>query len=124
MEDPRKKVFRIDKPWGFFEQYTHNQKTTVKIWLVKKGQRLSLQSHEKRDEMWVPLDDGFEITMNGKKTKAKPFQTFFCPRKTKHSVASLKKDAKLLEICFGNFDERDIKRYKDEYGREGSNEII
>ena len=117
-----KKPLIVKKPWGKFSQYTHNEKTTVKIIEVKKGESLSLQSHEKRDELWVALDDGLIVEINGEKTPAKKGQEFFIPRKTRHML-SAKKNARVLEIAFGEFDEKDITRYEDKYGRQGTKKI-
>lgn len=114
-----RKPLTIKKPWGKFNQYTHEEKTTVKIIYVKKGESLSLQSHEKRDELWVAIDEGLMVEINGKKTHAKKGQEFFIPRKTKHRL-SAKKNARVLEIAFGKFDEKDIQRFEDKYGRQGT----
>ncbi|MDO8634205.1 MAG: phosphomannose isomerase type II C-terminal cupin domain [archaeon] len=115
-----KKPLTVKKPWGKFTQYTHNEKTTVKIIEVKNGESLSLQSHEKRDELWVALDDGLIVEISGKKTRAKKGEQFFIPRKTKHRLSATK-NARILEIAFGEFDEKDITRYEDKYGRTGTN---
>ena len=45
------------RPWGKFTQYTHNQETTVKIIEVAPQQKLSVQRHQKRDELWVALNE-------------------------------------------------------------------
>ena len=49
---------KVDKPWGGFEQYTHNLPSTVKIITVAPGGTLSRQYHHHRDELWVVLDPG------------------------------------------------------------------
>jgi mannose-6-phosphate isomerase-like protein (cupin superfamily) len=41
-------------------RYTLNTKSTVKILTIEKGKELSLQSHKKRDEFWVVLDEGIK----------------------------------------------------------------
>ena len=116
------KVFEVKKPWGSFTQFTQNEKTTVKIIEVKKGGVLSLQSHKKRDELWVALDAGLEFEIAGKKTKAVIGKPFFVPRKTRHRVHALR-TARFLEISFGFFDEKDILRFEDKYGRKGKTGI-
>lgn len=117
-----KKPLVVQKPWGKFSQYTHNEKTTVKIIEVKKGESLSLQSHRQRDELWVALDDGLIVEINGKKTRAKKGREFFIPRRAKHRLSATK-NARALEIAFGKFDEKDITRYEDKYGRQGTRKI-
>jgi len=53
----------VEKPWGKFEQYTHNALSTVKIITVQPGGALSLQYHHRRDELWVVLDAGAQIQL-------------------------------------------------------------
>ncbi|MEM4326975.1 MAG: phosphomannose isomerase type II C-terminal cupin domain [Candidatus Diapherotrites archaeon] len=110
------KILKVKKPWGKFEQYTLNEKTTVKIITVNKNQKLSLQKHEKRKELWVALDEGLIAEINGKKKKLKTGQMVIVPKKAKHRISATK-TARFLEISFGHFDENDIKRYEDIYGR-------
>ena len=104
------------RPWGKFEEYTHNEKTTVKIITVKKGGILSLQSHRKRKELWVALDKGLTAFVGRKRKKLRPGEMIIIPKGAKHRIMSAR-NARFLEISFGNFDEGDIKRFEDVYGR-------
>ena len=54
---------KVKKPWGDFEQFTHNQESTVKILTVQPGGILSSQYHLKRDELWLVLDDGAKVEL-------------------------------------------------------------
>ena len=107
----------VEKPWGNFKQYVSNEKCTVKIITVRPNQKLSLQSHEKRDEIWVVLDSGLEIVVGSKTSRPNPGDQFFIPKKTKHRLSSLAKEGRVLEISLGEFNEEDIIRYEDVYGR-------
>ena len=49
-------VITDQRPWGSFERFTLNEPSTVKLIYVRPGDRLSLQRHEHRDELWVALD--------------------------------------------------------------------
>ena len=57
-------VDHVVRPWGSFEQYAHNQEVTVSFMTVNAGQRLSLQSHTGRAELWIVLDDGAEVQID------------------------------------------------------------
>ena len=46
------------RPWGEFRRFVHDEPCTVKLITVLPGERLSLQSHKHRSEMWVFLDPG------------------------------------------------------------------
>ena len=52
------KVGYVERPWGSFKQFAHNEHCTVSLMTVTPGQRLSLQSHTGRAELWIVIDDG------------------------------------------------------------------
>ena len=53
----------ISRPWGDEEQYAKNITTTATLMIVKPNQRLSLQLHTKRGELWIAYDDGALILL-------------------------------------------------------------
>lgn len=112
-------TFRDVRPWGWFNQYTANQVTTVKILTVLKGEQLSLQTHEHRDEMWIVLDGFGWAEVDGARTPLYEVeQKVWVPRGRPHRLgASDVNELVVLEIAFGDFDERDITRLDDKYGR-------
>ncbi|RME55024.1 cupin domain-containing protein [Candidatus Woesearchaeota archaeon] len=105
-----------NRPWGSFKQYTLNERSTVKILTINANGKLSKQVHKKRDELWVILDKGIIVEIDDKKIKAKPGDEFFIPKNTTHRLSS-KTGGRVLEISFGKFDENDIERIEDVYGR-------
>ena len=107
----------VEKPWGAFRQYTLNEQSTVKILTVAASQRLSEQYHRNRDELWIALDAGVDVEIDGTVTTAVQDQEFFIPRGALHRLTGGKKGGRVLEISFGLFDENDIIRTKDIYGR-------
>ena len=108
----------VKKPWGKFIQYTHNEKTTVKIIEVRTSGILSLQSHKKRKEFWVILEGNPVVTVGSMKMKLKKGDEVEIAKGKKHRIANNGKAlVRFLEISFGSFDEKDIKRYEDKYGR-------
>lgn len=114
------KKYVEERPWGKFEQFCHNEVCTVKIISVKPEAELSLQYHNHRDEFWRVIE-GRAIIVNGAEEKeAKTGDEFFIPRKTNHRIKTTDSSAKLMEISFGEFDENDIVRLKDIYGRTAS----
>ena len=115
-----KNPLQVDKPWGEFTQYTHNEQSTVKILTVNPGEKLSLQSHNKREELWVALDDNVIVEINGNTLTLKKEEQAFIPLGAKHRLSSNIDSAnpvRVLEISYGEFDEDDIIRYEDNYGR-------
>ncbi|HIH09710.1 MAG TPA: mannose-6-phosphate isomerase [Candidatus Diapherotrites archaeon] len=111
-----KKTKTVKKPWGAFEEFATNEKVTVKIITVNKGGILSLQSHKHRTELWVALDSGLIAVVGARKAKLSAGQKITIPKGAKHRIMAARK-ARFLEISFGRFDENDIVRYEDVYGR-------
>lgn len=105
------------RPWGNFERFTLNEPCTVKIITVSPNQELSLQQHEHRDEEWKMLRGSGTVTVNDIQTPVQPGDDFLVLRGETHRVASGPEGLQFLEIAFGQFDEADIKRLKDDYGR-------
>ncbi len=106
-----------ERPWGDFERFTLNEKTTVKIITVKAGESFSLQTHEHRDEFWRIIKGSGIVRIGERDTDAKEGNAFFSPRRSEHRVTGGPEGISFLEIAFGDFDEDDITRLEDKYGR-------
>ncbi len=107
----------VEKPWGSFRQFVLNEPCTVKIIVIKPGEALSLQHHAGRSEFWRVLSGDPLITINENEVLAAPGNEFYIPREINHRIASQKEECQILEISFGFFDENDITRIEDKYGR-------
>lgn len=105
------------RPWGSFEQFIQNQLCTVKIITVAPGQALSLQYHLRRDEFWKILAGNPEIVIGERFIRGSVGEEFFVPRMEKHRILALDSLVMVLEIALGDFDEDDIVRLGDSYGR-------
>ena len=108
----------VKKPWGSFDQYTLNKRSTVKILTINPGSSTSLQSHKHRKEFWVALDQGIRVQIGKEKIVLRKGSNILVKKGTKHRLqceGSLA--ARVLEISFGEFSENDIIRYEDDYGR-------
>lgn len=115
MQSP--KPYREERPWGDFVEFTKNTTSTVKIITVKPGESLSLQKHQHRDEFWRVLSGTGTITIGQTVSEAKPGDEYFAPRGTEHRFSGGNSALSMLEISFGDFDEGDIVRLEDKYGR-------
>jgi len=135
------------RPWGYYDLYSHNESCTSKILFVKNNESLSLQYHFKRDQFYMVLDGIFRIDYSskpvpedivnieddGKRIGALHvfleanliseiasegdmygFHRFVVHRATYHGPRAY---GRLLDIAFGDNDELDIVRIKDNYGR-------
>lgn len=111
-------TIEVEKPWGRFEQYTHNTLSTVKIITVEQGGSLSRQYHHWRDELWVMLDAGAQIELDEMVIRPHVGERIFIPRMTVHRLSAAGTNpVRILEVSFGEFDENDIVRLEDVYGR-------
>ena len=112
-----------NRPWGKFIKFCQNESVTVKIIEVQPGHQLSLQRHQKRDEMWIALDPGLVALVGNRilfmKDTEVDLDPIWIPRKELHSVknANVALVARFLEISYGEYDENDIERVEDNYGR-------
>jgi len=106
-----------NRPWGKFREFTFERKSTVKMIFVKTGESLSLQYHAKRSEFWRVVQGTPEITIGEKVVKAKVGDEFFFPIGTNHRISAPDGEVEVLEISIGEFDEKDIVRLEDKYGR-------
>ena len=111
------KKYIEERPWGRFEQFCHNEKVTVKIITVKPDSKLSLQYHNHRDEFWKIIEGRGQIILGEELINVKIGDEFFIPKKTKHRIITNNNSLKVLEVSFGEFDEKDIVRLEDKYHR-------
>lgn len=116
-EQIRREIIKDVRPWGNFIRYAHNQLCTVKIITVNSNQVLSRQVHRNRDELWVFIDDGLRVELNDRVIDPGVGDEIVVMRGATHRVSSLGAQGRFLEISFGEFDENDIERFDDIYGR-------
>jgi len=111
------KPFTVERPWGNFRQLTHNSLSTVKIHWIKPNQKNSWQSHAKRSEFWHVVDGGGIILIEDKKYEVVPGDEHSAEVGAKHRWIAGPEGMTLTEVATGDFDEEDIIRYEDDYGR-------
>ena len=117
MESLELKPFQVERPWGTFRQFTHNELSTVKIHRMLPEGKTSLQSHAKRSEFWHIVEGGGIIQIGGEKHKVGKGDEYNAQRGMKHRWMAGPSGMVILEIAIGDFDEEDIVRFEDEYGR-------
>ena len=107
----------IVRPWGSQKQYAHNQEVTVTLIFLSPGHRLSLQSHAKRAELWIVLDEGAVIQAGEEELYPIAGEEIWIPAGTIHRLSSKGVPVRVLEVGFGDWQQVDITRYEDDYGR-------
>ena len=107
------------RPWGRFEQFAHNETCSVKLLYVKAASKLSLQYHKQRREFWKVVRGPVGVQIGDEVFTGKEGDEFEIQAGTKHRLRGLDSDGIVLEVSFGNFDEQDIVRLEDDFGRAG-----
>jgi mannose-1-phosphate guanylyltransferase/mannose-1-phosphate guanylyltransferase/mannose-6-phosphate isomerase len=110
-------VFQVERPWGNFRQFTHNESSTVKIVTVKPNEILSLQSHKHRSEFWHVISGSGTVQIGEIKKDIVAGDEHEIKVGEKHRLGGGSKGIQVLEIAYGDFDESDIIHYEDKYGR-------
>ncbi|MFA6554041.1 MAG: phosphomannose isomerase type II C-terminal cupin domain [Candidatus Paceibacterota bacterium] len=111
------KPFQEKRPWGEELWITRDGPSMVKIITVFPGESLSLQYHHNRDEYWRIVSGNGSAEINGEKIELKGGMDCFVPREIQHRLHGGTENLVLLELAFGEFDEKDIVRLEDKYGR-------
>ncbi len=106
-----------NRPWGSFEQFTKNEPTTVKIIHVDAEKEFSLQRHSHRDEYWKVLEGTGTAIIGTETHEVHVGEVMEIPRGTLHRLKGGDNGIAVLEISFGEFDENDIERLEDDFGR-------
>ena len=110
----------IDKrPWGFFEVLADRDKFKVKQIVVNPGNRLSLQRHQRRSELWLVISGSGIVTLDQDQISVEPGTQVSIPAHSWHRIeADSTDDLVFVEIQTGSyFGEDDIERREDDYGR-------
>lgn len=114
-------IRKIDKPWGHELIWAHTEKYAGKILHIRKGEMLSYQYHDVKDETIFVYSGLMEIDMeDGKKRKRvvlNPGEGIRILPHTKHRMIALE-DCEVLEVSTPELS--DVVRLEDSYGRTGS----
>jgi len=111
------------RPWGEYfvlsEFATDDGEVVIKKIIVKPNQRLSYQSHRKRSERWFFVQGSGVVAKDDTEYPVKQGSVIEIPVGVKHRAANSDSIADLIfiEISEGQFNENDIIRYEDDYGR-------
>jgi len=113
--------YKEERPWGQFENLVDESYCKVKRLVVNPEGRLSLQSHQNRDEHWIVVQGTATVTCLPRFEQAlvRYGSHIYIPRGTKHRLENLGTETLvLIEVQVGDsFEETDIVRYSDIYNR-------
>lgn len=109
----------IKKPWGSYQVLSKGDGYKIKRIVVFPNSQLSLQSHNKRSEIWIITDGNGVVVKNENNFCVEKFNVINIKVKEKHRISNFyDKNLVFIEIQLGDYlEEDDIIRYQDIYGR-------
>lgn len=113
---------RVEKPWGYEIRWAITDRYLGKILHVNKGEALSLQYHERKDEYQYVVTGCIDIETgdtDGALTKhrMRAGDTLHIRPGTRHRITAIE-DTDIFEVSTPEGD--DVVRLEDRYGRAGT----
>ncbi len=109
---------RDRRPWGYWESLHLHDKYKVKHIYVANNEKLSLQIHRHRSEIWTVVDGTGSITVGDETFEAKKGDVFTIEKEQKHRAEGGRNGLHIIEVQTGEYlGEDDIRRIEDVYGR-------
>ncbi|HEY6876133.1 MAG TPA: cupin domain-containing protein [Candidatus Dormibacteraeota bacterium] len=112
----------VEKPWGYEVRWAVTDRYVGKILHVRKGEALSLQYHERKDE-WLLITRGtvdVELGVEDGQLKTHRMSegdSVHLEPLTRHRITAVE-DADIYEVSTPEIE--DVVRLEDRYGRAGS----
>jgi len=118
----RAEASKVDKPWGYELRWGITDRYAGKVLHVKKGEALSLQYHELKDEFQYVVKGAIDIELGGPDGaltthRMKAGDTLHISPGTRHRLTAVE-DTDIFEVSTPELD--DVVRLEDRYGRAGT----
>ena len=115
-------MLKTDKPWGYELLWAHTADYVGKVLHIRKGHKLSLQYHERKEEtmmlysgrMLLVLEDDAGVLRD---IHVAAGESYHIPVGRKHRMVALDEDCEVFEVSTNHLD--DVVRIEDSYGRAG-----
>jgi mannose-6-phosphate isomerase len=122
IEIQRAEASRVEKPWGYEIRWAVTDRYLGKILHVNKGEALSLQYHERKDEYQYVITGCIDIETGGPdgtlaKHRMSAGDTLHIRPGMRHRITALE-DTDIFEVSTPEVD--DVVRLEDRYGRAGT----
>jgi mannose-6-phosphate isomerase len=110
---------RVDKPWGYEIRWAMTDRYLGKVLHVNKGEALSLQYHERKDECQYVVAGCVDIEIGGSDgvlttRRMSVGDTLHLTPGTRHRITAIE-DTDIFEVSTPEVD--DVVRLSDRYGR-------
>lgn len=113
---------RVEKPWGYELRWAITDRYLGKVLHVNKGEALSLQYHERKDEYHYVVKGVVDMELGGPDGtlathRMSAGDTLHLPPGTRHRLTAVE-DTDIFEVSTPEID--DVVRLDDRYGRTGT----
>lgn len=106
-----------ERPWGYFKILQSGDGYQVKELYIKPYHQLSLQSHKNREEIWSVVFGEGSCIIGVENRNLSVGDVVKIKKNQIHRLSSKDRPIKIIEVQVGDYDESDITRYLDDYGR-------
>jgi mannose-6-phosphate isomerase-like protein (cupin superfamily) len=112
---------RVDKPWGYEIRWAVTPSYLGKILHIDRGEALSLQYHEQKDETLYLVSGLLDFELEDaegrlERHRLQPGDAVHVPTGRRHRMTAVE-DCDIFEVSTGEID--DVVRLEDRYGRAG-----
>ncbi len=112
----------VEKPWGHEEIFAQTPDYVGKILFIRRGEALSLQYHQVKEETLRVLDGDLDLVVGPDPDTLATHRltegdVFHVAPGTLHRMVATS-DCRLLEVSTNHLD--DVVRVEDRYGRQGT----
>jgi mannose-6-phosphate isomerase-like protein (cupin superfamily) len=117
----RAEASKVDKPWGYELHWAVTDRYLGKVLHVKRGEALSLQYHERKDEFLYVVEGAVDIELGSRDVdltlrRMRVGDTVHIAPGTRHRITAVE-DTDIFEVSTPEID--DVVRIDDRYGRVG-----
>ena len=118
-EIQRAEKTRVDKPWGYEIRWAITDRYLGKILHVNRGEALSLQYHERKDEWLLVTKGSVDLEVGGLDGelvthRMREGDTVHMAPRTRHRITAIE-DSDIFEVSTP--ESEDVVRLEDRYGR-------
>lgn len=111
-------ITNVPKPWGYELIFAHTDRYVGKILHINKGESLSLQFHEMKDETLYVVEGELKLTIeydgDRRVLPLRKGEAFHIPPRLIHRMEAVE-DTDVAEVSTTELD--DVIRLEDRYGR-------
>ena len=116
-------IKRVPKPWGYELIFAKTDRYVGKILHINRGESLSLQYHEIKEETLYVVDGELRLTVeqdgDRREVTLRKGEAFHIPPRMIHRMEAIA-DTDVAEVSTPELD--DVVRLEDRYGRAGTSE--